>query len=722
MLHLKRLLPLLILFCSVSTIDASSPLSEFQIEDLIENGIDVNLKNPTYSDGVFSTCEGGVISGSKFRIQARTICYTKKKIEGVRTEIIEAEGDMIVEFSDYIFIGDRIEYDVLSDCGVIYNARTAIEPWFFGGARIELCADKSVVIHDGFITTSENRDSDWKIHADRTRLCDRKYLTAKNVKFEVARVPILWMPSFTTNLDSIFESPLQYMVRWGGSQGPRAKVIYELFSWNRFTTFARLEYRLNRGPGGGVETYYDSEDHKHSLQTLNYIARDSAVELPNERFRYRFQGVYSSLFNEDKTQVYLCYDKLSDQYMAEDYSDDTLDIQEAGLTELLIRHQEPTWISNFVTRIQANNFQTVKQELPSLSWRSHPFTIGSTGIISDTFCSGGYIDYDYASDLRNVHDYNSTRFELMQKLYRSFQYGNITTTPEAGFVTIYYGNSPENDARTVVAGLFEVNANTHIYKCYNNVKHVVEPYVDYRYYTFPGSYPSKHFIFDIDDGWYRINTLKFGVDNNFFIKDVCNDSIYRLVSFDLYANAFFDTETIKTSVPRGYLDIKINSYRNVRQYIDTVWNFQEGQLDLFSFRTEWTATEDIAVAFEYRHRGPYWWRKVDFDNFIIDSYRPVDELLFSSMSDRSDTVLLHTFVRFHPNWAIELQARHGWNRLQEPQYTEYQIDIHTNLGSKWNLKLSYQFKEEDHRIALYFSLGAKRPNQTDCCAPPYIDF
>ncbi len=63
--------------------------------------------------------------------------------------------------------------------------------------------------------------------------------------------------------------------------------------------FVKFDYRLTRGPGIGLETYYRSSDHKETFEAINYVARDSSIENPKERFRYRFQGDYSrSLFND----------------------------------------------------------------------------------------------------------------------------------------------------------------------------------------------------------------------------------------------------------------------------------------------------------------------------------------------------------------------------------------------------------------------------------------
>lgn len=697
-------------------------IPDIQIEDAVREGIAIDLREPVYVDGILKTNKGGVITGPSLRIQAKNIVYKRRTVDEAKIEHIEADDELMIEFGDYVFVGERLEYDLQTDTGIIYCGKTSVEPWFFGGETIVLHSDKSITVNNGFITTSEGTDPEWIIQSDVSNLSCRRYLTAQNVHVKAFNIPFFWLPKLKMDLNTIFDSPVRYECRFGGQQGPVARMIYEVFSWQRLQTFLRLEYRLKRGPGGGIETYFLSKDHKQRFDTISYIARDTAIEEPHEKVRYRFEGIYRHELNDDRTSINFCYDKLSDKDMAEDYNDTSLDIPEAGRTEFHLRHQEDNSITNFLTRIRINSFQTIKQEIPTLTWRSRPLNIGNTGIISDTYLQGGYLDYDYANDILDVHDYSSTRFALKQQFYKPVTFAGITATPEAGFVAIHYGNSPQKTAEDVVSGLFGCQVNTHFYRRYQNWKHVVQPYLNYQYYTYPNTGPNDHFIFDINDGWYRLNMLKFGVENSFYFKEIGGCCIHRILNVNVYGNAFFHTKTVPQVFPKVYANISFNSFRYLRHTVNSAWNMQQNELDFCNIRADWTITHDLAVALEYRHRGPYDWRKVDHNNFILDSYRSIEELFFSQLSDRRDTLLLHSFFRFHPLWAIEYQVRHGWNRRFEPRYTEYQADLHTYLGSAWKLKVSYQYREDDHRIAFYFTLGAPRPNGVPCKPIPCIEF
>lgn len=684
------------------------------LEDGLKDGITVDLREPFYSEGVLSTDKGGVISASQIRIQAIRLRYTRKLVDKKTIWTIEAEDDLIVEFGDYVFVGEKLFYNFETKEGTIYKGRTAVEPWYFGGEKLELRPDGSYIIYDGYVTTSEKDQPDWGIYSKVVHVEKERYLRAQQVHLRIFDYTVLWIPSLRANLDSVFDNPIRYRFRWGGRQGPRFGLTYEIFSWEHWKTFVRLDYRLTRGPGGGIETYYRSEDHKTEFQSINYIAKDSSIIKPHEKARFRLEGIFKKTMDDDKTNILLTYDKISDRNMPSSYYDRDFDFDTSERTQLLIRRQEKNWISNFYARVRINSFQTVKQELPSLEVTFKPFQIWRTGIILENWASASYLDYRYSKFLLHVHDYSSTRFQYLPSLYRPFAIGRFfTLTPEVGMITILYGNSPRQEGQWIALGKGGLSLQTQLYRYYGSLKHVIEPYAFYQYYSSPTTSPHQHFIFDLSDGWTRLNYLSFGVNNVLYGKK-CEACFSRIFAADIYTFAFFDTHKIHQTIPRIYGQLTFFSIPTVKHVINTAWNLEHHQMDHFNFRSEWTLNADFAVALEYRHRGPFSWRKVDQENFFLDVFRGENQLLHSPLSDRRDTLLVHFFYRFHPNWACEFTSRQGWNRSSEPSYLEYEIDLLTTIQTAWHLRLSFQHQEDDNRIAMYLNIGLKRPDMSDC--------
>lgn len=682
-------------FCAVDPIDIET-----------SNSLFVDLRDPIYENGVLSTHSGGVITGPSIRIQARDLRYTRQNVSLENEQwTLEAEGDLLVQLNAYIFVGKKLYYNFFLKEGLILEGRTAVPPWFFGGQQLELKSDGSILIKHGYVTTSENESFDCGITSELVEIEKRQAIKANKVHLKIADTTVFYLPSLKSNINSILDNPIRYRFRWGGSQGPRLGLTYEVFSWEHWKTFLRFDYRFTRGPGGGIETQYRSKDKKTEFQSVNYLAKDSSILHPTEKARYRFEGAFRKLIDQDKTSFLLTYDKISDKDLPSTYYDRDFDFDTAERTQFQIKRDEDWGITSLYSRVRINSFQTVKEELPTLETNLKPFTIKNSSILFENKFSASYLQFKYSKYLFHFHNYESTRFEYFPTLYRPFQLGHFATfTPEVGMVTLFYGTAQTRCPALIACGKGGFHLQTSLFRNYPSFKHTIIPYIDYQYYSSPTLSSHDHYIFDISDGWTQLNMLNFGLKNSLYGVDH-NLSPMRLGACDIYSFAFFDTEKIEQVIPRIYGKLDFLSCPTLRHTFDAGWNIEHQQIDFFNFKTEWTLSEDLALAGEYRHRGPYWWRKVDRENFFLDMFHSEERLRHSQLSEHAETLLLHCFYRFHPNWSCEITTRQGWDRKHSPPFCEYEIDLFTTIQSAWHLRLSYQHKENDDRVAIYLNVG-----------------
>ncbi len=144
---------------------------------LAEKEFVINLKNPEYSDGVLKTDEGGVITAPCLRIQACHISYTDQPC----AQTVCASGNLMIEYNDQIFIGEYLQYDLLTRTGYILNGRSEVGGWYAGGDRIDLDCDGTFTIYGAYITKYPGQDNLWEIRANRATITNGEILTAKNV-------------------------------------------------------------------------------------------------------------------------------------------------------------------------------------------------------------------------------------------------------------------------------------------------------------------------------------------------------------------------------------------------------------------------------------------------------------------------------------------------------------------------------------------------------------
>ncbi|MBS0625325.1 MAG: LPS-assembly protein LptD [Verrucomicrobia bacterium] len=683
---------------------AASPLAAKKppIEPITE--VKVDLRNPTYQNGILYTNQGGVIQSPDLRIQAKTIQYIKREEEGHLIHRIEAEGDLMIQYKGRVYVGKELEFDFVKRSGIVYEGKTFANMWYVGGDKIELNPDGSYNATNATITTCENVDSAWDFHAGKIDMLKNDKLEAKKVRFRLFRIPFLWLPSFKINLKKFKEPVFRYSIRW--DKGPRAMARYQIYSWQDFALYGRLQYRWGKGWGGAIETEYAPEGQNTTFYTRSYLAKDRLDNATNPIRRYRVQGAYNTVTQSEKTRVNLSWDKYSDVRMPDDFKSEDFEVNPAKITQFFVWHQTDDLISSFKVRPRLNPFESIKQDLPSLFSTLRPIELWNTGIISTNWIKLSYMDFAYSDQLAPtpgndpLSDFRSARLDFRPKLYRTIHLGPTLLTPYLGAIGIFYSNSQNHNSKSLGLLSYGVRLQARGHQNYSHYKHVIEPYIEYSGLSRPTVNPDHHYIFTIQDGFQRINQIQFGLRQFLSSKKrLCKEPSFTA---DLYANAFFSDPTIPEFVYKLYCNL---SWRLPSVHLDfrNSWNFRNQVWDHSNLRLRWTVNENVALTFETRYRSRYDWRKADHENFILDVTRSESELLDSPLSDRRITLLSKLFIRFTPFWECQFTSHHGFYRLTQKPYNEFNVDLFTWVSSSWKLRLSYRYTEKDPRN--HFDLG-----------------
>lgn len=671
--------------------------------EISTNELIIDLKNPSFSNGVLSTNEGGVIKNPDLRIQATKIQYTKKKDGAFELHKIEAEGSLMMVYKDNVFIGEKLEYDFTEKTGVLYKAATYSCPWYLRGDKILLDKLGNYKLENVSITDCENKDSAWDMYAGGVSVENESLIKADKVRFRLFSFPILWIPSFQLNLKKFFSKPIfSFKPNWDKASGPRISVRYEAYSWNDFALYLRLDYRVKMGFGGAIETEYLPEHKRTTFITRSYLAQDMIPNDLSDKRRYRYQGLYHHQSQDNKTSAYISWDKYSDIRMPNDFKCEDFELDTAKRTELMWRNQQSNLITIVHSRVRVNPFETIKQDLPTVYFNVRPIKSEKMGFISYNFAKIAYLDYPYSNDVCFLKDFSSFRAEVHNELYRPIYLNGITFTPKGGFIGILYNNSPENDAKALTTFLYGGKIQSDLYRIYKKrYKHIVEPYIEYLGLTSPSVDVNDHYIFSIEDGYHSINMLKLGILNQLFsLTDLKGKPTFEVNAF---ANCFLGNSKTKLFTPKGYLTFTCN-FPTVFIYSESCWNFDKKLVDFSNARLGWTISEDVAVAFEIRYRSAFDWRKADRENFILDASRSENQLLHSPLSDRRSTFLTHLFFRINPYWTLHFESHLGWNRKKEKGYNEFKIDLYSLITTRWKIALSYMHTEVDDRFTFDYFL------------------
>ncbi len=678
---------------------ACSLISSLQADEVASlRDFTVDLKDPIFTNGVVSTDKGGVITGEGLRIQARSIAYINRTENGIHLHTIQAEGDLLLQYGNQAFVGRRLEYDCVTRSGTIFDGKTFVDVWYLGGEKILLQSDGSYSISNGYVTTSESQNALWELHAGKVKITDDYRLKARDIKLNFVQLPFFWLPGLYANLRFFRDSPIHYKVKWDKQLGPRISARYRVYSWEDLQVFLRADYRVGHGGGGALETEYRTEDGRTESVTRSYGSiDDKSTPIQLRHNQYRLQGLYRTLTRDNRTSVYLTYDKISDEKMIGEFRSDDFEINTQKRTRLFIDHKEDTSFINFRLQPRINWWQSLNQELPTLTIGLKPFTFGSSGIIMQNWMNASYLDYVYATNLHQyISNTHSGRLQTVNQLYRPIPLSYFTLTPEVGIDAIYYSNNPHHQAIGQLIGTYGLLMDTRLTRNFEYYTHVMRPYASFRGSTKPLASTNSHFYFSIDDGLNKINTLRLGVQNSFYKRKTSNWFLPS-INTDVYTYGFYGSRGYLSTFPRLYTDIDLD-FATQKSRIGFGWNMQKRVVDFINLQLAWTVNQNLAFVVEMRHRSRFDWRKSDHHNFIVDVSRPLNQLVESPLSDGRNTLLSQVQLRLHPLWTCHISSHAGWGRRNEPAYHSEKIDFYTMIATSWRLRVSMMFSPADIRF------------------------
>ncbi|MCB1213160.1 MAG: hypothetical protein KDK40_02570, partial [Chlamydiia bacterium] len=585
--------------------------------------ITVDLRNPEYSKGYLWTGEGGVVTAPDIRLQGHHILIHRYGKSSLETRV-EASEEIMIEYGNYLITGRYIEYDFASRTGHILMARSGFNPWFFGAKRIDLLPDQTLLLTEGYLTTSPSEHPDWVLAIDRSTLNEDLDFDARNPRLIVQGVPVLWLPRFKSNLHTIIDSPLRYRIRWSAKKGLRVTLSYNWIDREALKARVRFDYRLSRGPGLGFETLMRSPGHCETFRTVNYIARDSSLLEPERRLRYRFRGNYWRSQCDGNLTFELSYDRISDKEMPSDYCGRGLDLNTAGRTRFRTHYRTPHLQFDALALYRINDFETATDLLPLVSLQLRPIAIAQTGLLTYNRFQASYNVLNYADELAQK-GYHSLRLSYRHTVSHTLSLGPLLQQSTAEFISIYYSDRPDNENEdkneNSGIGLTALKTATEssltANRCFDcNLTHSLTPYLSFENIAAPTYKREKHYYFGIQDSWNPVRLVKLGLRQILSRRDpLCG--IRRILWGDLYAIHFFGNFSQVQDIPRIYTDLFVQPIPTWNQSIKVVWSTKHQALEDVRIRTEWTASADFALAAEFRTRSPFAWRKVDPNNFIL---------------------------------------------------------------------------------------------------------
>lgn len=571
----------------------------------------INEKKPIEVNGdqvEFFPNEQKVVGKGNVTVDYESIKLTCDKIiVYTETKDVEAEGHVVLETAGSELKGEKIVYNFGSKVGSILKARAKTGEWYSFGERIELLANSTYKILNGYMTSCGLLKPHYKITAKTVTIDPvNNKVAAEGVSINVGNTPIAYLPNY------------HFSVKTGG--WPTVNIIPG--SKSKWGFFALNSYRYEMGDKNSLTLKVDERsrwglaegfDYKYYLDGFGggllraYYTNQRNVDRnePNkgEEERYRLQARHRWDIN-DHAMAIMEYHRLSDRNLTKDYFyREEYERESSPESYIYALNRESEYSMSVLARKRVNHFQAITERLPEARFDLKDQKLFESPVYFKTDTTYTNLNKK-TSD--NANDSNVMRFDMYNKLTAPLRLINFLSV--APFVsmrdTVYSRELDEKDDELRTAFYTGVDVSTKFYKTYdisgkflgvdfNKLHHIITPTIEYRYIHQPSIDPVKLAQFDDIDAIDHKDDFTLGLENRLKTKRMIGNSLktidigYLLISGDYLYKP--EARGSQFSIIKG--DLELTPFRWLRFESDTRYDpdtkdFQTWNTDLYINKTE----------------------------------------------------------------------------------------------------------------------------------------
>jgi LPS-assembly protein len=285
-----------------------------------------SLTNPNpVKDAIYLEADSGEISSKgtsslngNVVIQQNTTQFTANNAQINRqTNEVIARGNVVLSDSNFSMKSPQVNYNLNDKSGTIKNAEYALgtEGAHGKSSKITLLDQNNLQLNDATFTSCPINDNSWHLATSDLKLNKKTQIgTAKNVTFNIGKVPVFYFPwlKFPINNQRLsgFLSP---SVRLQTNAGISIPYYFNLAP--NYDATIRLTTLKNRGFQIDNEFRYLTQNHKGEL-SYTFIPNDKSY---NDEKRDYFKVEHKTIINKT-TKLKLNAEGVSDEEYFDDFS------------------------------------------------------------------------------------------------------------------------------------------------------------------------------------------------------------------------------------------------------------------------------------------------------------------------------------------------------------------------------------------------------------------
>jgi len=409
--------------------------------------------------------ENKVLARGNVKIEDRDVVVEcEEAIFDLKEEKVEAKGEIILQDKETTIHGSKIIYDLRTGRGVIDNASSFIDPWYFSGPKIERISDKEIVLHNGYITSCELSFPHYRFKAKKIRVLLGEKFYAYNVLMYLGKVPIFYFPYY-------WHSLRERRFRWGlklgsnGGEGFFAKANFGYAFTPRTYGTLLIDYMAKKGIGWGGRYDYNLQDKTKGFLYGYYIKEKDTKEKKWRGEAEHWQNLGSDFYFQTKLD-YMSNQKFNKVYNEEDW----IPMKEELKSHIALTRSRPTYTLRLIGERkdiwvgddQTGRFVNTQGYSPQLSFATNLLQI-KKGLLYYK------LGANYANLYTKPYNYETREFEEGHRLNQSDIYFDLVNKlrlsrragldTEVGFQERWQDKDEDWNRKNVYKNIYHTKAN-----------------------------------------------------------------------------------------------------------------------------------------------------------------------------------------------------------------------------------------------------------------------
>ena len=470
------------------------------------------------------------ISNKGYRLQADHAEYDTD------TKELIATGNVVLDQEGQRITGDRLEMNLESETGTLYNVFGYVPPQiFFWGTKLDKLGEDEYKLYDGKFTECSQVVPHWQLKTSSTRMTFNEYAHFTNFTLKVKKAPIFYSPYMIWPIKR--DRATGFLFPGFGPNDNKGFYFGGSFFWamtrSMDSTYFIDHWQLRGWAGGGEYRYATGE--KSGGSSRFYYADDRELG-PNWTFNTDIKQDLPADFR---------LAAVADIFSSFEYIQDT-DNSFAGSSRRQERAQAfltrnwSYYSMNVLGDYSGTQFSRSREvqlfHLPEFEFQSRSQKIGPTPFF---FTFLGSADFLGRSDVLGAKEFKSNyqRYDMFPGISYPITYLSwLTLTPSFGYRLTYYSASQLEPGSTIpVIGKDPVTRNLATYtldlrgpnfaKIFDTPhlaysqkwKHAIEPQITYQYIQDVDEIARILRIDEVDD-FFGLNVVTYSITNLLYAK------------------------------------------------------------------------------------------------------------------------------------------------------------------------------------------------------------